>query len=55
MNQIPDAPYIREAERKGYPSDWSAELHYMDDDSLYTTYENYCGYDREDEEEDKTT
>lgn len=52
MNQIPDAPYIREAERKGYPPDWETELQCMDDDALYSTDENYRGYDRGYEEED---
>lgn len=51
MMQIQDAPYIREAERKGYPPDWQAELQHMDDDLFYTT-EEYSDYDREDEEED---
>ena len=50
--QIQDAPYIREAERKGYPPDWEAELQCMDDDVLYSTDENYRGYDRGYEEEE---
>lgn len=54
MVQIPDAPYIREAEAKGYPSEWE-DWKTLDDDLFYTTYENYCGYDREITEEDKTT
>lgn len=52
MMQIPDAPYIREAERKGYPPDCEAELQCMDDDALYSTDEDYRGYDRGYEEEE---
>lgn len=52
MIQIPDAPYIREVKRKGYPPDWETELQCMDDDALYTTDENYRGYDRGYKEED---
>ena len=45
MVQIPDAPYIREAELKGYLPDYNPNLRTLDDDNFFVT-DDECGYDR---------